>query len=473
MSGSADTPALLASGPPPGQLRGGSLSFVETLGQSVANVAPTLTPTLNVTVVVGLAGLGSWLTYLIATVGMMFVAGNIGALARRHPVAGSYFVYIGRTLGPMAGMVTGWSMIVAYLFAAVATVFGGQIFLADFLDVLGLPGLVPPAWLYDIVFVALLAGCTLRDVQLSSRLGLVLEGVSLAVIVLITGYAVARKGTVIDPAQLGVGSLPIGGIMSGLAFAAFSFVGFESAATLAREARDPTTSIPRAIFLSAAIAGAFFVAVTYAMVLCVGDKADVIGGSASPFAEITSRAGIGWAAAIVYFSATVSVFACALASVNAAARLMYSMGRYGFLHRSLGKVHARHRTPHVAIGVCCGLTLLVGLALAGPAPVDAFGYTGTFATFGFLVVYLLICVVAPIDLGRAGALRPRHVAAGAIGAALMAFVIAGSLYPVPPAPYDILPYLFAAYLLAGAAWYAVVARRRPGAMAGLQDDMER
>jgi amino acid transporter len=91
-------------------LRGDSLSFVETIGQSIANIAPTLTPALNISVVVGLAGIGAWLSYLIATAGLFFVAANIGVMARRHPLAGSYFVYIGRALGPLAGMLAGWSM---------------------------------------------------------------------------------------------------------------------------------------------------------------------------------------------------------------------------------------------------------------------------------------------------------------------------------------------------------------------------
>ncbi len=472
MGATTEEAGLLGAGMGPTQLRSGSLNFIETLGQSIANVAPTLTPTLNITVVAGLAGLGSWIAYLIATIGMMFVAGNIGALARRHPVAGSYFIYIGRTLGPMAGMVTGWSMIAAYLFTAVAVVLGGQIFMTNFLAVLGLPAYAPPAWLFDLLFVGLLAFCALRDIRVSSRLGLILEGVSLLIIILITAYAIAREGVVLDAAQLDVTRLPVGGVMSSLAFAVFSFVGFESAATLAREARQPTRSIPRAIFLCAAIAGMLFIVITYAMVACVGDKADVIGGSSSPFTEITTRAGIGWAAAIVYFSASISVFACALASVNAGARLIYSMGRYRFLHSSLGRVHGRHQTPHVAVGLCCGLTLLICLALMRPAPVDAFGYAGTFATFGFLVVYLLICVVAPLDLKRGGALKAHHVAIGAIGVALMAFVIFGSIYPVPPMPYNLLPYLFAAYLVAGGLWYALMARRLPGAMARLQNDME-
>src|ERR1700722_6776315 len=117
----------------PAQLRHGSLSMIESLGQSVANIAPTLTPVLNIAVVAGLAGAGSWISYLIATVGMMFVGASIATLAKRHPLSGSYFVYIGRTFGPLAGMLAGWSMICAYIGAGVTTLIGISLILGNFL----------------------------------------------------------------------------------------------------------------------------------------------------------------------------------------------------------------------------------------------------------------------------------------------------------------------------------------------------
>lgn len=454
------------------QLSGGRLSFLETIGQSVANIAPTATPALNVTVVAGMAGIGSWLSYLIATIGMMFVAANIGQLAKRHPMAGSYFVYIGRTLGSFAGMVAGWSMIAAYLVTAMAVVFGAQIFVGNILTALGLASLIPPAWAIDVVFIGLVWIAAYRDIQLSARMGVVMEIISISIIVLITAIVIVRHGTVVDPAQLNVTSLPIGGVMSSLAFAVFSFVGFESAATLAKEAKNPTRAIPLAVTLSAAVAGGFFVIITYFMILGVGDEAKVIGDSASPFAEITTRAGLTWAAAIVYAAALISMFACGIASINAASRMMFSMGRYRFLPTPLGTVHDKHKTPHLAVTTAALLTLVVCLLMGKFQPVDAFGYTGTFATFGFLVVYLLICVVAPIDLKRGGVMKFGHVVIAAIGVALMAFVIFGSIYPVPDYPYNLLPYLFTAYLLLGAFWYSLLKGNAPDGLAGMHDDME-
>jgi hypothetical protein len=82
-------------------------------------------------VVAGMAGTGTWLAYLTVTLGMLFVASNIGVLARRHPMAGWYFVHISRTLGPLAGMTTGSSMILAYTATGIAIAFGNQIFLGN------------------------------------------------------------------------------------------------------------------------------------------------------------------------------------------------------------------------------------------------------------------------------------------------------------------------------------------------------
>jgi amino acid transporter len=454
------------------RLRHSTLSQVESLGQSIANIAPTLTPALNMAVVAKLAGAGSWLSYLIATLGMMFVAANIGALARRHPQAGSYFIYIGRTFGPFAGAMSGWSMIAAYLFTAVAATVAFTIFLGAVLSSVGLAALAPPAWLLVALFTGVVWLAGYRDIKMSSRLALVLEGVSVGVIVVITAVVVARHGGVVDPAQLDIAKLPLGGVTSGLTFAVFSFVGFESAATLAKETRDPRVAVPRAIMISAAGAGLFFVAVTYFMVLGMNGDAAALGASGAPFADLTAKAGLGWVAGIVYASALISAFACALASVNAASRLLYSMGRYQIFHRSMGAVHDRHQTPHLAVTLCCGFTVLVSLAVLPIGALDAFGLTGTFATLGFLVVYLLVCVAAPIDLRRTGGLAPRQATIAVIGVLLVGFVMFGSLYPVPPHPYDLLIYLFGAYMAAGAVWFGYLRLRRPALLARIDHDLE-
>jgi amino acid transporter len=454
------------------QLRSGALSLVETVGQSLAAIAPTLTPALNITVVAGLAGLGCWLSYFIGTLGVVIVAAGVGVLASRHPESGSYFVYIGRNFGPLSGALAGWSMISAYMFTAVAVTLSFLIFLGDFLGAFGVNIGTPAAALALLIFAGAVTCAAYRDVKLSSRLGLILEVVSIGIIIVITACFVRIQGTVIDPPQLKVGAFNFSGVFSALPFVIFSFVGFESSATLAKESANPRRNIPLAVIGCAAFAGIFFTLMAYLMVFGIGDDTDALGKSAAPFGAVAARAGLPWAATVVYFAAMISVFACALASITAAARLLFSMGKYQFLHPSMGLVHDTHRTPHRAILLCGGLLSLICLGMLPAGLLTAFGCAGTFASFGFVIVYFALCIVAPIDLRKSGEMKLRHAVLGVVGAALMLFVVMGSVYPVPEYPYDILPYVFFGYMAIGAAWFALLKAKSPQILASIQHDME-
>jgi amino acid transporter len=454
------------------RLRSGALNLIETVGQSLAAIAPTLTPALNISVVAGLAGLGCWMSYFIGTLGVVIVAASVGVLAARHPEAGSYFVYIGRSFGPLAGALAGWSMISAYMFTAVAVALSFAIFLGDFLAAFGVKLNMLPTTVLMLVFAATVTYAAYRDVKLSSRVGLILEVISVGIMIVITAFFVRVQGTVVDPPQLKIASFNYGGVFSALPFVIFSFVGFESSATLAKESANPRRNIPLAVIGCAAFAGIFFTLMAYFMVFGMGDDTAALGKSAAPFGDVAAKAGLGSVSAVVYFAAMISVFACCLASINAAARLLFSMGKYQFLHRSMGLVHDTHRTPHRAILLCGGVLAMICVAMLPAGFLDAFGYAGTFASFGFVVVYFALCIVAPMDLKKSHEMKPRHVVIGMVGAALMLFVVFGSMYPVPEYPYDILPYLFFGYMAVGACWFTVLKVKSPQTLASIQHDME-
>src|SRR5260370_2418325 len=121
------------------ELRMGALGLSEVIGQSLVAIAPTLAPALNSCVVAALAGVGCWMAYFIGTLGVVIVAACVGILAARHPEAGAFFVYIGRTFGPFAGAMAGWAMVSAYLFTAVAVTLSFAIFLGNFFNAFCLP----------------------------------------------------------------------------------------------------------------------------------------------------------------------------------------------------------------------------------------------------------------------------------------------------------------------------------------------
>jgi amino acid transporter len=174
----------------------------------------------------------------------------------------------------------------------------------------------------------------------------------------------------------------------------------------------------------------------------------------------------------MYFGALISGLACLLASLNAASRLLFSMARYGYLAGALTKVHSRYRTPSRAIVLAVIVPLVGSLATLPLGALEAFGFAGTLATFGFLVVYFLICLAAPLDQFRAGTLKLKHLLVSGGGTLLMTFVIFGSLYPVPPWPQNLLPYLFLVFLAAGFVWFILLTRRRPDLLRAIGSDME-
>jgi amino acid transporter len=452
------------------ELRKDSLSFFEALGQSVANVSPTLTPALAVAVVAGIAGDASWLVYVIATIALLIVALNIAKLAGRIPAAGSFFIYVSRSLGPSYGMLSGWAMLAAYIFTAMALTIATSIFVKTFFLSLGITLAIPNMLMYLLVSLAIWAFAT-RDIRISSRIGLTLEAISVTIILAVIIVTLAHYGFQPDMNQITLQGASFGGVGQAIVFGIFSYVGFESAASLGKETRNPKTTIPKAIIWTAISSGLFFVVTTYVITQGFGDDATKLGGSAAPLGDITNAVG-KWMTAPVYFGAAISSYACALASLNAFGRMLFSLGRYQFVHSSMGVVHATRKTPFLALSVGAVLNFVVCAAFSAQPETNTFGWYGTLASYGFIIVYFLCSIAAPVLLKRTGELKPVNVVIGAAGAVLMFLSLVGSVYPVPAAPYNYFPYAFAAYMLLGFVWFTVVKARAPQVIAGIEHDLE-
>ena len=250
----------------------------------------------------------------------------------------------------------------------------------------------------------------MRDIRLSSRVGLSLEVVSVVIILAVTVTAISTFGFKLDMKQLTLENLDIGKSVQAVVFAIFSYVGFESAATLGKEARNPEATIPRAIQLTALTAGIFFVFTTYVITQGFGDDATKLGASGAPLGDILT--GHPLLVALVYFGATISSFACALASLNAFGRMLYSLGRYQFMHPSMGRVHLKHQTPHMALACGAVLNFVLCAAFSANAELDTFGWYGTLASYGFIVVYLLCSIAAPVYLRKTGELTTGSIVFG-------------------------------------------------------------
>jgi amino acid transporter len=459
-------------------LRANCLPFTDVLAQSIANIAPTVGPALTISLVFGIAGVGTWLTYLIATIGLVFVGSSINQFARRSASPGSLYAYITKGLGATTGVIAGWSLILAYLLTAMAVVCGFVNFVEVLLNPIGL----------NIAPIFLMAICTgvawyfsYKDIQLSTALMLALEVGCIALILILGVIILFAKGVFIDPVQLTLQGAQPSGIMFGLVLGVLSFVGFESATTLGHEARNPLRTIPKAVMLSTIVSGLFFVLMSYIEVIGFADSPTPMNESSAPLNDLAQAAGVGFFGILISIGATVSMFACALACINAGSRILFTMGRHSIFHEYVGRAHGRNETPHVAVTLSAILIFLASASvnMFGVSILDGFAYFGTIATFGFLMVYILISIAAPCYLARRGELRLSHIVCSAIAIGLMLIPVLGSIgipgssaFPVPAAPYNVFPYFFLLYLVVGVGWFVILRLRSPGLIDQIEADIE-
>src|ERR1700678_4406043 len=444
-------------------LRREILSLMETLAQSVSTMAPTTTPAATIPLVCALAGNGTWLAYVLATVAVLLVGLCIARYARLSASPGSLYTYASLTLPPWLAAAVAWSLLLAYV-ATGSSVIGGFYHYANLL-LRDATGHVFSAVLLAtlVTGVSILIAC--RDVKISARLMLWVEAASVTVIVLLVALLLVRHGWHLDPDQLHLRGMTGSGLRLGLVLALFSFVGFESATTLGSEASNPLRTIPRAVVQSAIIAGVFFTICAYAEVLGFHTAGQDLGASQAPMYLLARVGGVPVLGVLIDIGALVSLFAGTLACITAAARVLLLMAHNGLAHDSLRVTHARNRTPSRAV-VITGIAALAPVAILaarGASGLDVYGWLGSLATYGFIVAYALVCVALPRYLRDHGAYRRGAQIIPWLAGAAMLLALLGNLYPMPEGPYGKLPYIYLAYLIAGLLWFWFRARGRKAA----------
>ncbi|MBD1840003.1 APC family permease [Coleofasciculus sp. FACHB-64] len=459
-------------------LKPNCLPFGEVLAQSFAVIAPTTIPASNIGLIVVLSGNGTWLSFLIGMIGLVLVSININQFASRSASPGSLYSYIVKGLGPTAGVICGWSLVLAYLFTGMSVLCG----FANFSSILiGHLGIHPST----ITLLALGAGvawyAAYKDIQLSAMAMLWMEGASLLLIAVLGIIIWAHKGFALDMSQLTLQGVTPGSVAMGLVMVMFSFSGFESATSLGDEAKNPLKTIPRAVLGSTTLAGLFFISMTYIEVLGFSGTGVSITTTEEPLGFLAQQAGVGFLGTLVAFSALFSFFACVLGSINPAARVFFTMARHGLFPSSLGLSHSSNRTPHIAVTLCSLIVFLVpaSMSLFHVKLFDSMGYLGAICSYGFLTVYTLISIAAPVYLHKIRKLRLHHVVFSVLAVGFMMIPVLGSvgipgssLFPIPAAPYDAFPYLFLMYLMVTCGWFVIQRFRSPEIVSSMERGIE-
>jgi amino acid transporter len=377
------------------------------------------------------------------------------------------------------GILGGWALLFAYTLTGMSTLCGFAVIanvllrqlIGTQVSVLGL-------------FALAALGCSYiayRDIRLSARAMLIFEGLALLFVVVLGAKIWSNTGFAIDRSQLTLKGATPSGTLAGVVLVVFGFSGFESSTTLGDEAKDPLRVIPRSLLQSVVMAGLFFVSISYVVVLGFGGQGMSLAHSEAPLNTLANATGWRGLGVAINVGILLSFFSCTLASINSTARILFSMARHGLIPKVLGHAHVENGTPHVAVVLSALVTVCVPSALysAGVGAFACQGILGTLCSFGFIVVYILMSVAAPVYLSSIGKLNTKAIAysAGAIAFMLMPLIgtvgIPGNrLFPTPDRAGALLMAIFAIYLVMGVALLAVQRTRHPRMIARMKSVIE-
>jgi amino acid transporter len=456
------------------RLREHSIGLPQVLFQSITHMAPGAAIAFSILVSVSHAGPALPLSVLFALVACVLVASSIGQLAKQIPSAGGLYSYVSRSLGPIPGFMVGWAFL---LFEPLVAPLLFLIFAWATTDVMQNDvgwDYAGQWWIWVLVAAAIVFFLTYRDVRLSTDAGVLLGIFEIGIFVALAVWMIfsnVGENTLqaFDPTNAPEGTFT--GTFKGMVFAVLAFIGFEAAAPLGEEARHPRWTIPRAVVLSAFIIGLFYVLCSYAW---------VIGTGFSNFTEITLSPnnpnpwrrlgeiywGGGWV--LIFFAIINSALANSNAGVNAATRIIYSMGRNGVLPRIFSRTHPTHRTPHVAIIAQTVLGLAVALLMGWKwGPFTAFVIIATVITILVIVVYITICIACIVFYLRDR--RPEfnpllHGLFPVLGALAFLPPLYYQYRPLPPYPIRYANWAAIGWIVLGLAVTAWMARTRRQAL---------
>lgn len=382
-----------------------SVTLGEATFVSIATMAPGVGAAFAVIGGAAFAGGALPASVVFALAGCLLVAIAIGQLAKRVFSAAGMSSYLAAAFHGGAGFLSGWGTLlvyaaaVPYLALLVGNMVGGSF--------QGALGLGYTGWwiIGGIGCIALALVMNYLGAQFGTRVGMLLGAAEIVVMLIISVWMIVAAG---DRNTLSVfwtthatvdGFGGVSGIVAGAVYAFLAFIGFDAAAPLGEEARDPKRTIKWAVIGSVVLVGVFFVITTYASAVYFGPdrySGFLQYGDGDPWMEITRTFwGAGWVILLV------TLLSSGLASANGAAmaatRIGWALGRAGTLPAFLKHTHPRFKSPTGAIAVvftvAVAVTLTLGLTFG---PVSGFMLTGTVLTVGVLPIYMAVCVACPV-----------------------------------------------------------------------------
>jgi amino acid transporter len=471
-----------------------AIGLTEVLFQSITHMAPAVATALSIGAATLFAGGITPLAVVFALFAALFTAYSIGELARHLPSAGGMYTYVARGLGSFAGWLMAWAFLLAEPIVPAALYASFGFFAADFITTI-------TGFSNDLLWLPLAVICGLvvwllvyRGIALSTRVGVALGLIEIGIFVLVSGLLIINAGSRNTLSVFVPGADGLKPALQGMVFCLLAFVGFEAAAPLAEETRDPRRTIRSAVLWSAVLIGIFYVFCYYAATVYFGpDKmqADFLkANEGNPWGGMAEGVLPGIGSLLVTFAIINSSLANASAGANASTRVIFALGRTRLLPAALAAIHPTYRTPVNAVHIqgVLGIVLAVGLGLLFTGQANG-GPLTTYIWIGYALGLLFAGMYIAVNVATIGYYyRQRrdefnvikHLIVPVVGVLLLipAFlgVLGGLTIPIldikldPLAePFNVVPPLVAIWMVAGIVLGAVLQSRQGDRLQSLGD----
>jgi amino acid transporter len=331
-------------------------------------------------------------------------------------------------------------------------------------------------WIWATLMTVVVFLLTYRDIRLSTTVGVILGAFEIAVFAALAIWMLLSNTGDLNLAPFNPHHALGGwsGVFRGMVFAILAFIGFEAAAPLGEEARNPRRTVPIAVVGSALAIGLYYVLTAYAWVFGAGfDNFVTQATGADPWRNLGKVFwSTGWI--VVFLAICNSIAANSNAGVNAATRVFYALARNGLAPKPLAHTHSRFKTPHVAIIGMSIFALVLALLFGWKwGPLDGFFTIATMAVPVVILVYMLIsvgCMRYYLGPGRAQFNVLLHVILPVAGIVLFFFPLYYQYYKfVPTYPIKYANWVALAWIGLGIALTAWLSYARPDRLR----DMER
>ena len=451
------------------QLRRNALGLPQVVFQGITHIAPSINVVFTFPIIALKAGPTMPISFLLTTIVCFFIANTVSQFSKYMPSTGGYYSFATRGLGSRSGFMTTWSYLIYDIIGP-----AGAIGFLGYLTSTTLQtaaGVNIPWWIFALATFAIVWVLTHFGIHLSMRTTALFGAIELLIMLALAITFLVHPGpgsSYTAPLQPHNAPNHWGGILAGMVFSVLALSGFEAPAPLAQETRRPGKFIGRAVMLSLVLIGIFYIFTSYSSAIGwgTGNMAAFASNPNPYYALGHSLWGAGWW--FIFIAIVNSSIGVGLACTNAASRVSYTMGQAGTLPARFGRIHPVHRTPTFAIAVqqIIGIVaiLLVGILLA---PDVIFGFLGTIATLAVIVLYVMANLALTAYIRRE---HPddfsiwRHGVLPWVGTLALLPVLWVTVYPVPPWPFRITPYLFIAALVVGFAFMQWREHRNPGAL---------